>query len=253
MIIQVEIKGNKIFAPLLNNWVVNTKKKSSNKILLELIKVYGYSLGQFGQDMEINKRYKLDIAIWRSEKDKIKNLIPSIIITVECKADHIKIKESDYSIGYNFASTINANFFIAVNLKEPNGKVFHILKDNTPKRIEKLADIPKAEILSDDKKIEKYIKETKTFTREEFTKLLTRCHNIIRNNDKLSPEAAFDEISKVLFMKIMYEREATDEMIFRKAKFQSDEKHYNREIREGIKIDSNFDEDYMQILLTGLS
>ena len=71
-----------------------------------------------GQDVAIKKRYKADIAIWRTEKDKIKNAIPSIIITVECKAEHIKIKESDYSIGYNFASTINANFFIAVNLKE---------------------------------------------------------------------------------------------------------------------------------------
>ena len=57
-------------------------------------------------------------------------------------------------------------------------------------------------------RIDKYIKETKSFTREEFTKLLSRCHNIIRNNDKLSPEASFDEISKILFMKIMYERNA---------------------------------------------
>jgi len=246
---QIEIKGIKIFAPLLNKWVVNTQEeKLKQEFIQRLVNVYGYSLGQLGQDVEIKKRYKADIAIWRSEKEKIKNQIPSIIITVECKAEHIKIKESDYSIGYNFASTINANFFIAVNLKEPNGKVFHILKDNTPKRVEKLADIPKAEILSDDKKIEKYIKETKTFTREEFTRLLTRCHNIIRNNDKLSPEAAFDEISKVLFMKIMYEREATEEMIFSKARFQALEKLYNQELRDGIRSDSNFDEDYMQIL-----
>ena len=37
--------------------------------------------------------------------------------------------------------------------------------------------------------------------------MLLKCHNVIRNNDKLSPEAAFDEISKILFMKIRYERE----------------------------------------------
>jgi len=249
MTMRVEINGNKIYAPLLKKWVINTQEeKLKQEFIQRLINIYGYSLGQLGQDIEIKKRYKADIAIWRSEKEKIKNQIPSIIITVECKAEHIKIKESDYSIGYNFASSINANFFIAVNLKEPNGKVFHIQKDNIPKRIEKLADIPKAEILYDDKKIDKYIKDTKTFTREEFTKLLTRCHNIIRNNDKLSPEAAFDEISKILFMKIMYEREATEEMIFSKAQFQSLEKVYNKELREGIKSESSFDEDYMQIL-----
>lgn len=43
------------------------------------------------------------------------------------------------------------------------------------------------------------------FEREEFTRVLTKCHNIIRNNDKLSPEAAFDEISKVLFVKMWKE------------------------------------------------
>jgi type I restriction enzyme M protein len=245
---KVEIKGNKIFAPLKNGWVTNTaEEKLKQEFIARLVNSYGYLPEQLAQDVEIKKRYIADIAIWRSEKDKLKSAIPSIIITVECKAEHIKIKESDYSIGYNFASTINANFFIAVNLKE--AKVFHIQKDNAPKKVEKLSDIPKAEILSDDRRIDKYIKDTKSFTREEFTKLLTRCHNIIRNNDKLSPEAAFDEISKVLFMKIMYERNAKEEMIFSKAKFQSDEKHYEQIIRPNLKKDvALYDQDYMQYL-----
>jgi type I restriction enzyme M protein len=183
---QIEIKGNKIYAPLKNEWVTNSQDEElKQKFICRLVNNYGYKLEQLGQDVEIKKRYKADIAIWRSEKDKSKNSIPSIIITVECKAEHIKIKEEDYSIGYNFASTINANFFIAVNLIDT--KVFHIIKDNSPKQLEKLIDLPKAEIILDDKKIEKYIKETKAFTRDEFTKLLSRCHNIIRNNDKLSP------------------------------------------------------------------
>lgn len=49
------------------------------------------------------------------------------------------------------------------------------------------------------------MKKDNSFEREEFTRILTKCHNIIRNNDKLSPEAAFDEISKVLFVKIWKE------------------------------------------------
>ena len=32
------------------------------------------------------------------------------------------------------------------------------------------------------------------------------CHNVIRNNDSLDPTEAFDEISKILFIKIRYER-----------------------------------------------
>ena len=245
---EIETKGTKIYVPLKKEWVQNTQdEKLRQKFICRLINNYGYKLEQLGQDVEVKKRYKADIAIWRSEKDKIKNSIPSIIITVECKAEHVKIKESDYTIGYNFASAINANFFIAVNLMDT--KVFHIIKDNSPKQLEKLIDLPKAEIILDDKKIEKYIKDTKAFTRDEFTKLLSRCHNIIRNNDKLSPEAAFDEISKVLFMKIMFERESKEEMIFSKEKFIADEKHYEVVIRNELKKESaSLDQDYMQIL-----
>jgi type I restriction enzyme M protein len=245
---QIQVNGNKIFAPIKNKWVINTaEEKLKQEFIIRLVTTYGYSLNQLGQDVEIKKRYRADIAIWRSEMDKMKNLIPSIIITVECKAEHIKIKESDYAIGYDFASTINANFFIAVNLKET--KVFHIKKEIAVKQIEKLTDIPKADILFDDKRIERYVRETKSFTREEFTKLLTRCHNIIRNNDKLSPEAAFDEISKILFMKIMYERNSTEEMIFSKVKFQLDEKNYDQVVRPNLKKEVAYlDQDYMQYL-----
>ena len=61
--------------------------------------------------------------------------------------------------------------------------------------------IPTAKDVDDAERIEQIKNQTKLFTRDEFTKTLRACHNIIRNNDKLSPEAAFDEISKLLFMK----------------------------------------------------
>ena len=60
----------------------------------------------------------------------------------------------------------------------------------------------KAKDILDDKKLEEALAKTKDFTGEEFAKLLHKCHNIIRNNDKLSPEASFDEISKILFIKL---------------------------------------------------
>lgn len=42
--------------------------------------------------------------------------------------------------------------------------------------------------------------------KDNLVQILGRCHNIIRNNDKLSPDAAFDEICKVLFVKMWFER-----------------------------------------------
>lgn len=70
--------------------------------------------------------------------------------------------------------------------------------------------------------------QTKAFTRDEFSKLLSTCHNIIRNNDKLSPEAAFDEISKVLFIKIRYERDNTGTQIFSKEEFKKLREAYDK-------------------------
>lgn len=54
------------------------------------------------------------------------------------------------------------------------------------------------------------------------------CHNIIRNNDKLSPEAAFDEISKILFIKIRYERQNSKTQIFSLDTFKKDRDSYNK-------------------------
>ena len=78
------------------------------------------------------------------------------------------------------------------------------------------------------------LKQTKAFTRDEFSKLLFKCHNIIRNNDKLSPEAAFDEISKILFIKIRYERNNSDSQIFSSERFKALKKgkeEYNKEMK----------------------
>lgn len=246
--IQIDKDNSKIYAPLLDKWIsYSAEEELKQKFICRLINVYGYSLNQLGQDVKIKKRYQADIVIWHSKLNKDKKCIPSIIITVECKAENIKIKESDYSIGYNFASSVNANFFIAVNLKET--KVFHIKNEIEVKKIEKLTEIPRAEILADNNKIIKYVNDNKRFTRDEFSKLLTRSHNIIRNNDKLSPEAAFDEISKILFMKIMYERSSTREMIFSKDKFKADEANYEGIIRPSLKNDApHLDQDYMQYL-----
>src|SRR5262249_51209830 len=40
----------------------------------------------------------------------------------------------------------------------------------------------------------------------EFADLLHKCHNIIRNREHLDPAAAFDEIAKILFVKMAVER-----------------------------------------------
>lgn len=67
---------------------------------------------------------------------------------------------------------------------------------------------------------------SKTFSSVEFSKSLFKCHNIIRDNDKLSPEAAFDEISKILFIKIRKERDEV-KGIYTKKVYDKEKSSYN--------------------------
>lgn len=157
----------------------------------------------------------------------------SAFIVVECKAENVRIREEDYYQGYNYASWAGASFFVTTNEKET--KYFTVDKAYLPKKLMEVVAIPTAEEALVDKKVKEILSKTKTFTRDDFTKMLRTCHNIIRNNDKLSPEAAFDEISKILFMKIKYEREQRGTKVFTKNEFIEKEKWFEKEIRPSLK------------------
>ena len=226
---ELQIKNNKIFAPLKNKKLVLTpEERVRQEYICRLVNHYGYELSQMDQELQVNNSHRgqgkarADIVIWKSASAKSNEDAATIV--VECKAEHITIREEDYFQGYNYAAWAGADFFVTTNLKET--RVFKVNKGKLPKRLEEIVDIPKAEELTNAKKLKELLSQTKAFTRDEFSKLLFKCHNIIRNNDKLSPEAAFDEISKVLFIKIRYERESDEGQIFSKDRFVNNRKSY---------------------------
>ena len=231
MKIEIQQKGNQIFAPLKDKWLVQTPEELvRQEYIKRLVNDYEFSLDQMAQEVQVNNsqrgqgRASADIVIWKSKKDRQESVSP--IIVVECKAEHITVREEDYFQGYNYASWAGADFFVTTNLKET--RIFKVVKGKIPKRLEEIIDIPDAKSIQSDKKIDEILKQTKAFTRDEFSKLLFNCHNIIRNNDKLSPEAAFDEISKILFIKIRYERTNSGSQIFSRKQFLSDKEAYDR-------------------------
>lgn len=228
---KLQINGNKIFAPLKNKELVLTpEERVRQEYICRLVDNYGYALNQMAQEVQVNNSHRgqgkarADIVIWRSEADKKEEA--SAVIVVECKAEYITIREEDYFQGYNYAAWASADFFVTTNLKET--RIFKVIKGKLPKRLEEIVDIPQAEDVTNEKKIKELLSQTKAFTRDEFSKLLSTCHNIIRNNDKLSPEAAFDEISKVLFIKIRYERDNTGTQIFSKEEFKKLREAYDK-------------------------
>ena len=226
---ELKINGNKIFAPLKNKELVLTpEERVRQEYICRLVNHYGYDISQMAQEVQVSNsrrgqgKARADIVVWKSASAKSNEDAATIV--VECKAEHITIREEDYFQGYNYAAWAGADFFVTTNLKET--RVFKVNKDKLPKHLEEIVDIPKAEELTNAKKIKELLSQTKAFTRDEFSKLLFKCHNIIRNNDKLSPEAAFDEISKVLFIKIRYERESDKGQIFSKDRFVTNRKSY---------------------------
>ena len=231
MELEVEIKDGKIKAPLKNKWMVlKPEEEVRQKYIARLVNQYGFELEQIAQEVKVNNaqrgqgRAMADIVIWKNSKDKNDNNSP--VIVVECKAEHIAIHEEDYFQGYNYAAWAGADFFVTTNIKET--KIFKVLKGKMPKKLEEVINIPDAKTINDDKKIDELLKQTKAFTRDEFSRLLFKCHNIIRNNDKLSPEAAFDEISKILFIKIRYERDNTGAQIFSSDEFKNARDSYEK-------------------------
>lgn len=247
--LEVQIDGNKIYSPLRDKWLVLTPEEQVRQsYICRLVNVYGYDLEQMDEELKVNNSHRgqgkarADIVIWKSKEDKKKN--KAAFIVVECKAETVKIRQEDYYQGANYAAWSGASFFVTTNEKET--KFFRVDKDSMPKDLDEIIDIPNASIINDQKKVDKLLSQTKAFSRDEFAKLLQKCHNIIRNNDKLSPEAAFDEISKILFMKIRYERNPDEEVLFSLEKFQRDEQQFEKNIKKHLPVEAQI--PYMQYL-----
>ena len=247
--LEVQVDGNKIYSPLRDKWLVLTPEEQVRQsYICRLVNVYGYDLEQMVEELKVNNSHRgqgkarADIVIWKSKEDKKNN--KAAFIVVECKAETVKIRQEDYYQGANYAAWSGASFFVTTNEKET--KFFRVDKDSMPKDLDEIIDIPNASIINDQKKVDKLLSQTKAFSRDEFAKLLQKCHNIIRNNDKLSPEAAFDEISKILFMKIRYERNPDEEVLFSLEKFQRDEQQFEKNIKKHLPAEAQI--PYMQYL-----
>ena len=232
---EVKIENNKIYAPIKGKWLVLTpEEKVRQEYIKRLVNNYGYSLEQMLQEVSVAEgngrgtgNARADIVVWASPEQVNKK--PPVIV-VECKAENISISVGDYWQGSHYARYTNAQFFVTTNLKQT--KVFKVNLEGFPTDLgDEILDIPSLEELNDKKKLQEITNRTKNFTRDEFSRLLSRCHTIIRNNDKLSPEAAFDEISKILFMKIRYERDPNEDNIFSLKQFKKEEAQYEKNIR----------------------
>jgi type I restriction enzyme M protein len=202
---EIQIKGNKIFSPVRRKWLPLTpEERVRQEYLFVLIEGYGYIIDQISEEMDVAGRgsaqARADFVIWRSAQDKTDQKAPFII--VECKSDNVTIKAPDYAQGEHYARMTDAPFFVTHNSRET--KYWRVKKDRMPGYIEEIENIPHAD--STDKEIKELFSKLRVFKEKEFADLLHQCHNVIRNREKKDPAAAFDEIAKILFVKVYVER-----------------------------------------------
>ena len=249
--LEVQEKDGKIYCPLKKSWHVSTPEERVRQYYIAILaNKYGYSLEQMDQELKVNNskrgqgKARADIVIWKSEQDKKDK--KAAFIVVECKAENVKVRVEDYYQGFNYASWAHAEFFVTTNEKET--KYFNVDPAYLPQKLDEVVAIPTAKDVDDAAIIEQIKNQTKLFTRDEFTKTLRACHNIIRNNDKLSPEAAFDEISKLLFMKIIFERDNKGMKVFTKQEYLYAAQNHEKNVRPGLKGTDLYALSYMQFL-----
>ena len=248
---EVQEKDGKIYCPLKKAWHVSTPEERVRQYYIAILaNKYGYSLEQMEQELKVNNskrgqgKARADIVIWKNEQDKKDK--KAAFIVVECKAENVKVRVEDYYQGFNYASWAHAEFFVTTNEKET--KYFNVDPAYLPQKLDEVVAIPTAKDVDDAARIEQIKNQTKLFTRDEFTKTLRACHNIIRNNDKLSPEAAFDEISKLLFMKIRFERDNKGMKVFTKQEYLDAAQNHEKNVRPGLKGTDLYALSYMQFL-----
>ena len=221
-------------------YITESMDSYNNKVLVKqfidrLISVYKYNRNQLAEDYCIDGDVKVDIAIWRDDKSKGENNCPDIFVIVVCKEEYVTINHKEY-FNVNPSLISHPHFYVAHNLKET--KVFYSDPTNVAIKYRRIGDFPKAtDILTDDT-LRAFIRTNREYSKDALQDALKSCHNIIRNIDKLSPEAAFDEISKVLFIKLLYEAKPDAELVYTLEKFKAEEKEYQNE----------YNSDYMQIL-----
>ena len=205
-LIAVKRQKSQIWSHVRQKWLDETPEETvRQEFLCVLANEYGYSLEQIDEECHLpgdrgNKHARADFVLWRTVEDKRKGR--TALIVVECKADNVAVDQKTYDQGANYANNERAKFFVAHNRRST--KFFRVDLEKRAPNYSEVKDIPHAS--ASDKEIDALLSQLKPFEGKEFADLLHQCHNIIRNNEHLDPAAAFDEIAKILFIKVWVER-----------------------------------------------
>lgn len=207
----LHVEGSWVWAPLKRAWLAQKPEEMvRQEFIYRLHTQWGYPLEQMRQEVRTQSgrgSSRADVVIAASVDAAADNRDWRIV--VETKAQTVPINPDDYSQGESYGRAVGAEFLVMHNQKQTS--ICRLIPGAPGERIE-ITAIPRASELNNTKRLEEIRRSTKKFTRDEFQRLLFECHSILRNNHKMDPAAAFDEISKILFIKMAFEKRGNSEI-----------------------------------------
>ncbi len=195
--------------------VLYSEEDAQNKVMIPLLEKLGYKK----EEMEFQKPIKVSIG------RKTKVIYPDIVvcvdgtpaIVVEMKKPGVRLDDIVVEQAISYARLLDdpAQYAIVSNGYETH--IYDVIKKERRPEIPSAKECAKSfsklilqshitnEIRAEAKKIAFAIDSV-----SEFANILSRCHDYLRTHDGLDPTAAFDEISKILFIKMIEEIDAEE-------------------------------------------
>ena len=144
---------------------------------------------------------RADIVVWESVAKKSGGAAAAMI--VETKATEGPVIESDFRQGNSYAVAGGAGFLIAATA---TAHAVYQLTPGFPAEATQINAWPKRDDFASQRRLDRLRHSLRAFDRDEFQKLLSDCHDLLRDHHAMTPDKAFDTISKVLFIKLRVER-----------------------------------------------
>lgn len=197
-----------LWLPLRNRWSDVTHKPEEivrQEWVRRLVVEGGFELEQMDQEVRSlahgHGSPRADIVVWSSARAKANG--ESSILVVETKAAEGPVLVADFMQGNSYARVGGAGFLICATASTHS--VFE-LPPGLPAQVREINEWPRKADFADERRLRKLRESLRAFDRDEFQKLLVSCHNLLRDAHAMSPDQAFDTISKVLFIKLHIER-----------------------------------------------
>jgi len=197
-----------MWVPLRNRWTDVTHKPEEivrQEWVRRLVVEGDFNLDQLDQEVRSlahgHGSPRADIVVWPSAAAKVN--AEACILVVETKAADGPVLPSDFVQGNSYARVGGAGFLVCATA---TAHAVYELPPGLPAQVREINDWPRKADFGSERRLRKLRDSLRIFDRDEFQKLLVSCHGLLRDAQAMSPDQAFDTISKVLFIKLHIER-----------------------------------------------